>query len=124
MLCKQKQTPLGETFLVHTFFLLNVSPPCSLAARFLVDPLSDFSLLGEGLFALDGAVGVRLEAILELRRVLSDGPASPDEFIRGMTYEHLKEVVCRGRYGRVSPSMRVANTSKIERDIAADSDLA
>ncbi len=53
--CKQKQTPLGETFLVDTFF--NVSPPCSLAARFLVDPLSDFSLLSEGLFALDAGVG-------------------------------------------------------------------
>ena len=76
MLCKQKQTPLGETFLVHTFFLVNVSPPCSLAARLLVDPLSEFSLLGEGLFALDGGVGVRLEAILELRRVSSDSTAS------------------------------------------------
>src|SRR5260221_14018343 len=108
MLCKQKQTPLGETFLAHTFFLANVSPPCSLAARFLVDPLSDFSLLGEGLFALDPGVGVGLEAILELRRVPSDDAASPDGFlggIRALTYEHLKEVVCLGRYGRESPTL-------------------
>lgn len=74
---------MGKRFLAHAFFLANVSPRSSLAARFLVEPLSCFSLVAEGFLALD-AVGVGLEAIRELRRVPSGGATSPDDFLGGI----------------------------------------